>query len=118
MPLYTFSCSGCGHVFDALRGREVSPSLPCPECGLQADRDSVYRIGFTGFARTPVNEREIRMGAFNEASNEIAYRHDRAVDARQDQNLAPPPLWQMAKAKAKKLMRAGAKDSSDVKLVT
>ena len=113
MPIYSFTCIDCGHVFDALQGREVISFPPCLACGSLTLRQQVYRIGFTGFARTPVNEREIRLGAYTEASNELAYQHERAVDATQNQNLASPPLWQMAKAKAKKLMKAGVKDSLD-----
>lgn len=118
MPIYTFSCSSCAHSFDALVGRDAPSSRPCPRCAAFADRDSVYRISHAGFTRTPVAEREIKMGNYQEAAAELEYRHERMKDNLQEPDLPAPPLWQMAKAKANKLMKAGAKDSSDVKLVT
>lgn len=117
MPLYTFSCRN-GHTFDALAGRTASSRRPCQQCDGVAEKHSVYQISHSGFTPTPRDEREIRMGAFNEASNELAYQHDRLVDATQNLSLPSPPLWQMAKARAKKLQRLGVKDSSQLKDVT
>ena len=114
--MYTFKCV-CGYSFDALAGRDAS-SRPCPLCGESAGRETVYQVNHSGFIVAPVHEREIRMGAFNEATAELTYKHERMVDATQNPDLAPPPLWRMAKAKAKKLERLGVKDSSDVKLTT
>ena len=113
MPLFTFCCSN-GHSFDALRGRDSS-SLPCPECALPAERQSVYRIGVTGFAVTPLDQRQYNLREYQEATGELSYQHERAVDATQNANLPTPPLWQMAKARAKKLQKLGVKDSSQLK---
>ena len=116
MPLYTFSCAN-GHSHDALVGRD-SASRPCPQCGLFADRESVYRIGVAGFTIAPLNERTYDIKPYMEATAELAYRHDRAKDASQNPHLASPPLYQMAKAKAQKLIKAGVKDSGDVRLMS
>lgn len=117
MPIYTFTCSSCAHSFDALAGRDT-PFRPCPQCAEPAERATVYRISHSGFTKTPVNEREIKMGHYLEASAELEYRYERTKDNLQEPDLPAPPLWRMAKAKAEKLMKAGAKDSSDVKLAT
>mgnify|MGYP001605269445 CR=1 FL=1 len=55
------------------------------------------------------------MKTYQEATEEIGYRHDRAVDASQDTHLPSPPLYQMAKARVKKLQRLGVKDSNQLK---
>ena len=117
MPLYTFTCSN-GHSHDALAGRDAPSSRPCPQCAGPAERQSTYRFGVAGFVPPPISERSVNIKPFMEASEEIAYRHDRTVDAAQDRDLAPPPLWQMAKAKAKRLKKLGVRDSSNVKLQT
>jgi putative FmdB family regulatory protein len=36
MPLYEFSCSSCGHVFEELIFRQSEiEELECPKCGVQ-----------------------------------------------------------------------------------
>ena len=111
MPIYTFTCE-CGFVVEALRGRDVS-SHPCPQCDGTAIKDSVYRIGFTGFTRTPIAEREIDARPFMEASAELDYKHQRREDSAQ-RTIATPGLWTAAKAKATRLMKQGARDSADL----
>ena len=111
MPLYDFSCADCGN-FEAFARRDEA-EIECA-CGQQATRLSVYRIGVSGFARTPLDQRVVKMGAFTEASSELAYSHSRQTNV--DGSEAPtPPLWQMAKREAKRLQKLGAKDSEDLR---
>ena len=111
MPLYEFACFD-GHVTERLAAMEVE-MIYC-SCGQPAVRQAVYPIGFTGFARPPLAQREIRMGAFNEASGELEYQHSRQTNV--DGSATPPsPLWRMAKAKARRLKRLGVKDSLDLR---
>lgn len=113
MPVYTFSCAA-GHVSDHRAGYGTT-SVSCPSCGLTAAKESVYRIGFSGFARTPASERDWSgdFKRYQEASNEIDYRKERLEDAMQ-QRLADPPIYRKAKAKARDLMAKGAKDANDL----
>lgn len=111
MPLYIYHCPA-GHETELLRPRDVEV-VSCA-CGELASRQVINRIGFTGFARTPVDQREIKLGAFNEASNELAYKHSRQTNV--DGSLKPePPLWQTAKREAKRLEKLGVKDSADLR---
>ena len=111
MPLYDFECPDCG-VFEAFARRDED-TLACA-CGETAVRLSVYRVGFTGFARTPIDQREIKMGAFKEAGAELEYQHSRQTNI--DGSLKPkPPLWQTAKREAKRLQKLGVKDSADLR---
>lgn len=114
MPLYTFSC-GCGWS-DDMRAGLGATTAPCPSCGATATRESVYRINFGGFARTPGSERDYSRDFKNaqEAGAELEYRHERLKDAMQKPDLAPPPLYQMAKAKAADLIAKGARDADDL----
>ena len=83
-------------------------------CGQPAGRAAVYHVGVVGFARTPLDQRQIKMSAFNEASQEIEYAHSRATNV--DGSLKPaPPLWQTAKAEAKRLQKLGVRDSEDLR---
>lgn len=111
MPNYVFRCPA-GHEAELIRPRDVEV-VPCP-CGEPASRQSVYAVNFGGFTRTPVDQRMIKMGAFNEASAELEYQHSRQTNV--DGSLKPePPLWQTAKAEAKRLQKLGVKDSLDVR---
>ena len=110
MPLYDYNCPACG-VFEAFAHRDEE-TLEC-QCGSPAQRLSVYLVGVSGFARTPIEQRQIKMGAYNEASAELEYRHSRRSNL--DGSEAPAaPLWQMAKAEAKRLQKLGVKDSADL----
>lgn len=114
MPILTFRCDG-GHLTERLvRSGADLQYLPCETCSGPAVRQSVYRIAFTGFVRTPIDQREIRMGAFNEASAELAYQHERAENDA-GRPLPTPPLWQTAKRKARRLQQMGVTDSADLK---
>ena len=111
MPYYNFNCPACG-VFE-LKARLDDQEVECA-CGGQATRLSVYQVGVSGFARPAVNQREIKIGAFQEAGAEIEYQHSRQTNV--DGSLKPtPPLWQTAKREAKRLQKLGVKDSLDVR---
>lgn len=107
MPIYAFSCA-CGWQGD-VRTTFDKNNVSCPSCEATAHKESVYRVNFGGFARTPGSERDYRTDYknFNEAGAELEYQHARLQDATQTE-LPPPPLYQMAKAKAKDLRRRGA----------
>ena len=111
MPLYTFRCLS-GHEHDALGVRGVPLLRPCPECGSDAERLSIYAPSLTGEARVPLDQREVKMGDFNEAGAELAYAEDRA-EAGGDPSQKKPSLWKAAKRQATDLQRRGVKDSSD-----
>ena len=106
MPTYSFRCCT---TFDRRVGFGVSHS-ECPTCGKEAQRESVYRVNSIGWARTPSGERDYSRDWKNaqEAGAELEYQHERLKDATQIENLAPPPLYRMAKAKALDLKRKGA----------
>lgn len=63
-----------------------------------------------GWARTPGTERDYSQAWKNaqEAGAELEYQHERLRDATQIADLQPPPLYQMAKAKARDLAKKGA----------
>ena len=110
MPYYDYSCTTCG-VFEQKGNRETE-TVECA-CGEQATRLSVYEIGFSGFAKPNRDQRQIKMGNFNEATAELEYQHSRQTNV--DGSLRPePPLWQMGKAEAKRLQKLGVKDSADL----
>lgn len=113
MPIFAFICDGCGVTSERLvRDREAT-SLPCPDCSGAAMKQEVYHIAFSGYGRVPIDQRQVRFGAFQEASAELAYQHDRAEQAA-GQPLPSPPLWQMAKREARRLQKLGVKDSADL----
>lgn len=70
----------------------------------------VTQIG--GRARTPVSERRVSLRQYREATEQIAHEHAKAEESAQ-RPLPSVPLAEMAKAKAKRLERAGITDSSD-----
>ena len=111
MPLYEYSCPACG-VFELLAKRDET-EVECA-CGEQAHRLSVYLVGVSGFARAPVNQREIKIGAFKEASAELEYAHSRQTNL-DGSDRPPPPLWRTAKREAKRLEKLGVNDSLDVR---
>ena len=111
MPLYDYECPQDG-VFEAWGHRDEDTML-CA-CGETAVRLSVYRVGVSGFARTPVDQRQVKIGAFQEAGAELEYQHSRQTNV--DGSLKPePPLWQTAKREAKRLQKLGVNDSLDVR---
>ena len=56
MPTYEFGCAACGANTERRVGYDVSV-VPCPSCGLTAVRRSVYRVNYTGFTPTPLNQK-------------------------------------------------------------
>jgi hypothetical protein len=113
LPLYEFRCQE-GHTTEARASRETT-SIFCA-CGAPAARQSVYRVGVSGFARTPLPERHYgkQFKAFQEASGELEYQASRQTNL--DGSERPtPPLWQTAKVEAKRLERLGVRDSADLK---
>ena len=72
----------------------------------------MYATQIGGRARTPVAERKVNLSRYVEASEEIAYLHDKAEESAQ-QPLPGPNLWAKAKANVAKLEKAGITDSMD-----
>ncbi|HLF77896.1 MAG TPA: zinc ribbon domain-containing protein [Dehalococcoidia bacterium] len=111
MPFYDYSCPACG-VFER-RGRIEDEETECA-CGLQATRLCVYQVATVGIARTPLGQREVKIGSFLEASAELEHQHSRQTNI--DGSPTPtPPLWQTAKREAKRLMKLGVKASEDLR---
>lgn len=105
MPTYTFSCCT---TFDRRVGFDVS-FTSCPECGKEAQRESVYRVNFGGFSVTPRDERDWShdFANYREANAEYDYKKARLEDGMQKQ-LSDPPFFRAAQAKAKDLLSKGA----------
>src|SRR5512146_87194 len=110
MPFYDYHCAN-GHTYSGLRSRDVA-SETC-HCGAVAVRESVYSIGVSGFARPPVDQRQVKMGDYQEASAELEYQQTRRTNV--DGSLKPEPqLGSMAKKRAQELQSKGVTDSLDV----
>ncbi len=112
MPLYVFTCAQ-EHQTELLRPRDVSIAV-CPECGEDATRAEVNRIGFSGFAKTPMGEHDFHQDyrRFTEASSEIDYSFAKR-ESDTGQKLSSP-LFQMAKADMAKKAAAGV-TADDIK---
>ena len=110
-PFYDYSCPACG-IFE-MKGRFDDDEAECA-CGKRAPRVSVYQVSVSGFARPNRDQREVKIGAFQEAGAELEYKHSRQTKVDGSES-APPPLWQMAKANASRLQKLGVKDSLDVR---
>jgi hypothetical protein len=105
MPLYVFVCPD-GHEAELLRPRTVE--LVSCACGQTARRREVNRFGVSGFAGTPVGQQDFREDyrRFSEASAETDYAATR-IEYNEGVKLPSPPLFQAAKAEAKKMQAAG-----------
>lgn len=128
MPLYEFFCTA-GHVTEALKSSGVSV-IDCA-CGEPAQRRGFNRVAVSMGAeadwsspvrdgtriRTPIAERRIPMRQYREATEQLAYEHERQEEAAQ-QPLPSPPLARIALARARKLQAAGITDSKDLAKVT
>lgn len=124
MPLYDYCCSN-GHSTELLRTPAVA-TVECPACSCPATRASVHRfaqhmgagrdwspqIRDNGRLRTPVAERAVSLRQFREASEQLAYEHERTEESAQQQ-LPIAPLWQRARRRARRLAAAGIRDSLD-----
>jgi hypothetical protein len=97
MPVYAFLCA-CGWNGD-VRTTFDANNVECPECSKPTVKEAVYRVNFGGFA-TPELDLSREYKAFDEASQEIAYKSDRA-------GVDPPPLVQAAKAITRDFKRKG-----------
>jgi hypothetical protein len=113
VPTYVFSCA-CGWQGEQ-RTTFDQNSVSCPSCAATAHKESVYRVSFGGFARTPSEERDWSRDYKNyrEASAEIDYKKERLEEGL-GQRLPDPPLFQVAQARAKDLLRKGVKDANDL----
>lgn len=105
MPQYVYRCEQ-GHERELLRPRTVE-TVSCP-CGGMAERQSVYRIGVSGFAATPAGESVTGQDyrRFREAAQTLAYQQDRLSDSAQVR-FTDPPLSRVARSNAQKLDAAG-----------
>lgn len=114
MPTYEFSCAS-GHSFVKRAGIEAR-EVDCQRCDGRAFRAQVNRVNSIGWARTPASERDLSRDFknFQEAGAELEYSFERERDARQIENLKPPPLWEAAKAKANDLRKKGVTSASDL----
>jgi len=83
-------------------------------CGRPAERVAVNSINVAGFTRPPVDQREIRIGEFQEAGAELEYQASRQTDI-EGKPLPTPSLWKAAKQQAKHLQSLGVNDSLDVR---
>jgi|ETNvirnome_6_100_1030635.scaffolds.fasta_scaffold73598_2 hypothetical protein len=73
MPRYDYHCSA-GHVTETIKGFDVR-TIDCPECGQLSTRSSVHLISQSNLAHIPADQRPLKIGAFEEASQELAYQH-------------------------------------------
>lgn len=107
MPIYAFSCD-CGWQGD-IRTKFEQNNVLCPSCESVTHKESVYRISFGGFARTPSEERDWSgdFKNFREANAELDYKKERLEDATQTR-IVEPPLGRMGAENARALERAGA----------
>jgi hypothetical protein len=94
-------------------------TLPCPACGLPATRLSVYQVTIAssglptlGGVQSDTRARR-RFADFQEASREIDYSYTRR-EQEVGHPIQGPNLYQIGKARAKKLMKAGVKSVSEV----
>lgn len=100
MPFYTYRCPA-GHVREALRSRN-DEIIVCP-CGEASRRDEVNRIGVTGFAVVPHDQRSYRksFSQYKEAFDQVDYDYGRA-EANGDP-IQYPDLFGAAKQQAQKM---------------
>lgn len=113
MPVYAFLCA-CGWNGD-IRTTFDASNVECPECARPTTRESVYRVNFGGFARTPAEERDWSRDfkAFREASEDIDYKEQVATRT-EGFTVQGPSLYQQAQAKAQDLLSKGAVDANDL----
>ncbi len=106
MPIYAFTCHDCGGTFDARAGYDQA-YMKCDACGGEAQRESVYRVNFGGFASTPQGKTDFTNDyrRFTEASSEMDYKATRLES--EGAPVATPKLFKAAKHEARKMAAAG-----------
>ena len=110
MPLYSYTCKA-GHSQDALGAVGSPSSRLCPECGLNAERDSIYQMHTIGEANVPNDQKEVSLKDYKEATAELEYNHNKLQD-KVGAEIAPPPIWKASQAGARELESKGVTDSS------
>ena len=98
MPCYLYVCP-TGHETELLRPRTVEV-VSCA-CGQAASRSQVNRIGVSGFADVPRDQKNYRQSykEYAEAVQEVGYAHDKAKQAGSPG--APSDLFSAAMRQAK-----------------
>ena len=114
MPIYTVTCGPCGWTGD-IRTTFSENNVVCPKCTLTVTKESVYRLNFGGFARTPSEERDWShdFTNFREANAELDYKKERLEDATQTR-IAEPPLGMIGAARAQQMIAKGVTDLNDL----
>ena len=107
MPRYDFSCEA-GHHFEQRASYDTE--LVFCRCGSPARRGSVYRVGISGFASTPMGQSDFSRDykRFDEATQQLEYQKARYEDSAQVR-VPDPPLYQQAQRAATKLAKAGVR---------
>ena len=98
MPLYDYTCEG-GHTTESRQGYGVT-AIPC-QCGLLAERQSVYVQHQVGLAVVPLSERRYgkQLSLFKEATAERDYAYNQ-VEKEVGHSVQAPDLWSVAKQRA------------------
>ncbi len=113
MPIYDYSCSE-GHTTEKRAGINVN-LIPCPACGLPAQREAVYLdqavftetgAKFSRRADVPNDQRRYdkKFKLFQEASQEVDYNHKKNEES-VGRELPSESLWRKAKSKARAIQR-------------
>lgn len=100
MPLYDYTCPD-GHTHEFVRplGTEA---VACATCRQEATRSRVHRIDVVG----PTVDTRGMYRRFTEATSEMDHAATR-VEQTTGRAVASPPLWQVAKSRAKEMQRRG-----------
>ena len=108
MPLYSFHCSDCGCSVEKRVTSYDVLAIDCA-CGCKAERESVNRINFGGYASTnpkeAIDHNDYRR--FTEASAEVDYVATKYES--EGAKVVMPSPYQEAKKLAPKLAAAGVK---------
>ena len=94
MALYSYSCPG-GHLTEARR-EYGDVTIPCPRCGAQAQRASVYRFSVSGGPQP-----KYRLSEAREAAAEANYYHERMENDR-GHSIPRIPVEALAREDARK----------------
>jgi hypothetical protein len=115
VPLYDYLCE-CGVVTEARRGINEE-TIPCPACGQPAKRQAVYRVSLRGLPTLgpPDNYNKRQQFAdFREASQEVDHAHAQREKA-VGHPIEVPSYYEIGKARAKELQKAGVKSIKEVR---